>query len=358
MIFLYDILISMFKRKVNLGFWGEIRKPIMVSAPMAEVTDIAFRQMLAKNGKPDVIWTEFVSCDGLVKAPSAPSQSQVTSHKSKEFSPQEVLWRDLMYRENERPIVAQIFSSNPKMMKEAAYRVARAGFDGIDINMGCPDRAIQKQESGAALIQNPKRAVQIIRAAKKGIHKACRKTRKEDIPLSVKTRIGYHKDTMEDWLTVLLKEKLALITIHARTKREMSKVPANWERIRDAVKLRDQISPQTLILGNGDVQTLDEAKDKAKEFGCDGVMIGRALMGNPWFFNRALAGGERMTKKQKLEALFAHTELFERYLPHKNFDVMKKHFKAYVRGWKGAKALREKLMQTENSQGLKKVLDL
>lgn len=324
------------KEKINLGFWEEISKPAIVLAPMADVTDVAFRQMFAKYGKPDVIWTEFVSCDGLVQAPN------------------EILWKDLMYFENERPIVAQIFSSRPKMMEEAAYRVTKLGFDGIDINMGCPDRAIQKQESGAALIKNPKRAVEMIKAAKKGIKRAYKELNKKEIPLSVKTRLGYNQDTMEEWISVLLKQKLALITIHARTKKEMSKVPAHWNRVLDAVKLRDKISPQTLIFGNGDVLSLEDAKNKAEEFGCDGVMIGRAVFGKPYFFSKKQ---REISEEEKLNLLLEHTKLFEKYLPHKNFNIMKKHFKAYVNGFKGAKELREKLMSTKNSEEVKKIVE-
>ncbi len=339
-----------FSKKVHLGFWKDLKKPMMVIAPMADVTDVAFRQMFAKHGNPDVMWTEFVSCDGLVKAPHK-------KRKNDGISSQEKLWRDLMYFENERPIVAQIFSSDFKMMEEAAYLVTKAGFDGIDINMGCPAKAIQKQESGAALIKNPKRAVKIIRAAKKGIKRACKELKKEIIPLSVKTRIGYNKDTMEDWITVLLKEKIAVLSIHARTKKEMSRVPANWMRIKDAVELRDSLGYDTLIIGNGDVKNLEEARERVKQTGCDGVMIGRGVFGNPWAFNNSLNGGERIDLKSKLDAMVEHTYLFEKYLNHKNFNMMKKHYKAYVNGFSGAKELREKLMSAKNGREVESIKD-
>lgn len=334
------------KKKVNSGFWAKLQKPVFVMAPMADVTDVAFRQMFAKYGKPDVTWTEFVSCDGLIMAPEQ-------KRKGETISSQEKLWADLKYFENERPIVAQIFSSKPKMMEEAAYLVTKKGFDGIDINMGCPARVIQKQESGAALIKNPKRAVQMIKAARKGIHKACKEMNKSDIPLSVKTRIGYNKDTMENWISVLLKQNLPLITIHARTKKEMSKVPAHWNRISDAVKLRDKISPETLIFGNGDVKDLNDAKEKVKETGCDGVMLGRAIFGNPYLFSEKR---EVKSEKESFDLLLEHTKLFEKYLSHKNFNIMKKHYKAYVNGFKGAKELREKLMSAKDSVEVESIL--
>ena len=288
-----------FKKQTNLGFWAKLKKPILVMAPMADVTDFAFRQMFAKYGKPDVMWTEFVSADGLVRVPE---------------ERQEKLWSDLLYTEEERPIVAQLFSGNPKMMEQACYLVTKAGFDGIDINMGCPEKSIQKQKAGASLMKDYKLAVKIIKSAKKGIKKACKELNISDIPLSVKTRLGYNSDQLEEWLKILLKEKLAVVTIHARTKKEMSKVPAKWNRIKDAVEIRNKLKSKTLIFGNGDVKNLEDAKIKAEETGCDGVMIGRGIFGNPWFFNRALGGGERIDLKNKLEVLVEHTKLFEKYL--------------------------------------------
>jgi len=256
------------------------------------------------------------------------------------------------------------------MMEQGAYLVTKAGFDGIDINMGCPDRAIQRQESGAALIRNPKRAVQIIRAAKKGIKKACKEMKKEEIPLSVKTRLGYSKDTMEEWIGILLKEKLAVITIHARTKKEMSKVPAKWNRIADAVKLRDSMKSKTLIFGNGDIVDLEDARKKAEETNCDGIMVGRGVFGNPWFFANLThlkdgsqiehppkldAKEDRELVAKKLNAMVEHSKLFEELLPHKSFNIMKKHYKAYVNGFDGAKEFREQLMNSSDSKEVENI---
>lgn len=331
-----------FNKKVNLGFWAKLKKPIFVMAPMADVTDFPFRQMFAKYGKPDVMWTEFVSADGLVLAPP---------------EAQEKLWSDLLYTEEERPIVAQLFSGKPEMMEQAAYMVTKAGFDGIDINMGCPEKSIQKQKAGASLMKDYKLAVKIIRAAKKGIKKACKELKKDEIPLSVKTRLGYNSDQLDEWLKILLKEKLAVITIHARTKKEMSQVPAKWNRIKDAVEIRNKLKSETLILGNGDVKNLEDAKMKVEETGCDGVMIGRGIFGNPWFFNQALGGGEKIDIKNKLKVLVEHTKLFEKYLSHKSFNIMKKHYKAYVHGFDGAKEFREKLMNTKNADEVERAVN-
>lgn len=291
----------------------------MALAPMANVTDVAFRRIIAKYGKPDVLWTEFVSADGLMNKKG-----------------REALLIDLMYSEGERPIVAQLFSGNPEKMFEVGKLVKELGFDGLDINMGCPDRSIEKSGAGAALIKNPRLAREIIRAAKEG----------SGLPVSVKTRLGYNKDILEEWLPELLAEKPVAITIHARTRKEMSKVPARWGRIRDAVATRNSLGSATLILGNGDVKDIADAHAKAKETGADGIMLGRAIFGNPWLFSQFI----KHSVSDKLGVLVEHTKLFEELLgEHKSFAIMKKHFKAYVEGFDGAKELRMKLMETENA---------
>lgn len=337
------------KEKTNLGFWGALPKPIIVVAPMADVTDVSFRQMFAKYGKPDVTWTEFVSADGLCLAPKE-------SKKEGLLSGHDLLWKDLQYFENERPIVAQLFSGNQKYMEEAAYQVTKIGFDGIDINMGCPDKAIQRQRAGAFLIKEPKRATLLIEAAKKGIKRACKEMNKEPIPVSVKTRLGFNADTMEEWITHILKSKPAVLTIHARTRKEMSKVPARWNRIKDAVELRNTLKSKTLIFGNGDVLDLEDAHKKIKETGCDGVMVGRGIFGNPWFFDKASNGGKTISLEQKLNVLVEHTYLFEKYLSHKNFALMKKHYKAYVHKFEHAKELRNDLMESKNAKEVEEVV--
>lgn len=338
------------KEKVNLGFWAKLPKPIIVLAPMADVTDVSFRQMFAKYGKPDVTWTEFVSADGLCLAPK-------TNIDKDGLSGHDKLWKDLQYFENERPIVAQLFSGNPKYMEEAAYQVTKAGFDGIDINMGCPDKAIQRQKAGSFLIKEPKRASLLIEAAKKGVKRASREMKKEPIPVSVKTRLGFNTDVMEEWVTHILKAKPAVLTLHARTRKEMSKVPANWNRIKDAVELRNTLKSETLIFGNGDVTSRIDAEQKVKETGCDGVMVGRGIFGNPWFFDKASQGGKTISLEQKLKALVEHTYIFEKYLSHKNFALMKKHYKAYVHGFEHAKELRADLMDAKDVREVEEIVE-
>lgn len=313
-----------------MNFWEKLPTPFFVLAPMADVTDAAFRRMIAKYsaheradgsiGGPDVMWTEFVAADGLVRA---------TEEGRKK------LMADLIYAEEERPIVAQLFTSNEAHMEYAAKLCLELGFDGIDINMGCPDRSIEKQGCGSAMIKNPENARAIIRAAKRGAG---------DIPVSVKTRVGYNKEEIDAWIPQLLAEAPAALTIHARTRKEMSKVPAKWEYVARVVALRDQLAPGVRILGNGDVESVEDARQKAEDYGCDGIMLGRAIFGNPWLFHPE-KDLSTVSLEERFEALVEHTALFEEFLPHKNFAVMKKHYKAYVNGFPGAAELRHKLME-------------
>lgn len=302
-------------------FWKKIKKPIIVLAPMADVTDAAFRRIIAKCGKPDAMWTEFVSADGLFAGG------------------RKALMKDLMFTEAERPIVAQFFTSRPEMMEKAAALARELGFDGVDINMGCPDRAVERQGAGAALIETPKLAREIIEAAKKGA---------DGLPVSIKTRTGFNVSQLETWLPELLAEEPSVVTIHARTRKEMSKVSAKWAEVKKSVEIRNQLHSDTLIFGNGDAVSVDDAKQKALETGCDGVMLGRAIFGNPWLFSGRVR--QEISVNEKLDVIVEHAKLFEKLFGGvKNFSVMKKHFKAYVNGWEGAKELRAKLMETENA---------
>ena len=316
------------KIRVQKNFWATLPKPFFVLAPMANVTDSVFRTLIAKYGKPDVMWTEFVSADGLI----SPGRKN--------------LLHDLVFLDKERPIVAQLFTGHPEAMKKAAILVKRSGFDGLDINMGCPDRAVEKQGGGAGMIKNPKAALEVIEAARKG----------SGLPISVKTRIGYNKLDLE-WIRLLLAQKLPVLTVHLRTRKEMSDVPAHWELMPEIVRLRDEISPETLIIGNGDVVSLEDAKEKVKQYGCDGIMIGRGIFGSPWFFDPK---SNVKAPEERLKILLEHTKLFEKTFcgkkDVKSFAVMKKHFKAYVSGWDGAKELRVKLMETNSAKEVAKVL--
>lgn len=351
-----------------MNFWQQLPTPIMAVAPMADVTDAPFRRLIAKYsaheradgsiGGPDVMWTEFVSADGLKRATP---------------EGKEKLLADLIYTEAERPIVAQLFSSHPEYMEYAAALCRDLGFDGIDINMGCPDRSIEKQGCGSAMIKTPEVARAVIQAAKRGAG---------DLPVSVKTRLGYNEDQLEDWLPQLLAEEPAAVTLHARTRKDLSKVPARWERIARAVEIRDELNSEARILGNGDVLSLRDAHEKVAQTGADGAMVGRALFGNPWFFhpgkelpleltalptkgvNRnelyqaALLpdGVDLITLEERLHVLVEHTKLFAELLSFKNFAIMKKHYKAYVHGFAGAAELRAELMAQEDAAGVASVV--
>lgn len=309
----------------------------MALAPMADVTDAAFRCVIAKYGKPDVMWTEFVSADGLYH----------TREIQKLPDAENPLMADLIFSEAERPIVVQFFTSKPDMMEYAASLARELGFDGVDINMGCPDKSIEKQGAGASLIKNPELAIALVEAAKRGAG---------DLPVSVKTRIGYSKrEELEEWLPKILSAKPAALTLHARTRKEMSDVPARFEHVARAVEMRNAISPDTLILGNGDIGTIEEGKLKAVETGADGVMIGRGIFGNPYCFNKDV----RMTElalSERFRIMLEHTKLFAELLPHKNFAIMKKHYKAYVNGFDGAKELRMKLMEAKDIQEIETIV--
>jgi tRNA-dihydrouridine synthase len=308
----------------NQGFWKNLTPPIIVCAPMANVTDAAFRRMFVECGRPDVFWTEFVSVEGLLS------------------KGRDRLLPDLWYSPEEHPIVAQIFGSKPEQFEQVGALIKDLGFDGIDINMGCPDRGVEKSGAGANLIKNPALAKQLIRALKK------------------------NAGDLDEWVPALLEEGLAALTVHLRTRNEMSDVAAHWDLAPKIVALRDKYSPKTLILGNGDVDTLEDARAKIVASGMDGVMVGRGIFGNPWFFS-----GKTPKMNERLNRLIQHAELFEQLyrsnesekisaaLPNsriKNFDVMKKHFKSYMTGFDGAKELRIKLMETENASEVREIV--
>ncbi|MEA2701320.1 MAG: hypothetical protein QOE22_29 [Candidatus Parcubacteria bacterium] len=311
------------------SFWDTLPKPFFALAPMADVTDPAYRKLIAETHVPDVSWTEFVSADGLYH----------TREKKGMQDEENPLVRDLGYSEGERPVVAQLFTANPDTMRYAARLCAELGFDGIDINMGCPDRSIEKQGAGAAMIRS-------IESARAVIHVA----RESGLPVSVKTRIGYHQEAIDEWISALLKENLPALTIHLRTRKEMSSVPAHWELMPRIVELRDQLSPDTLVVGNGDVMSLEDAYGKLAASGADGAMLGRAIFGNPWVF----AGKklEDVAPREKIEALAMLAQYSDELRPRKSYHLLKKHFKAFVNGWDGAAALRGRLMETSTIEEL------
>ena len=323
-----------------MSFWDTLQSPIYALAPMADVTDPAYRKLVREvtdecGGVPYVTWTEFVSADGLYH----------TKGKGKLKDEDNPLLRDLQFTDKERPIVAQLFSSNPEAMEYAAELALSLGFDGVDINMGCPDKSIEKQGAGAAHIKNPERAQEVIRAAIRGV--------KGQIPVSVKTRLGYNTIEYEKWFPYLLSEDIAALTIHLRTRKEMSKVPAHWELGKELIEFCRGINGKVRILGNGDISTLEEGRKYIEEYGFDGVMIGRGVFGNPWLFTDK----KEHTQEERIEMLHRLAKYFVELTPVKHYAILKKHFKAFIQGFDGAAELRAQLMDTTSFEEFEKVVN-
>ena len=322
----------------GVNFWEKLPKPFFVLAPMEDVTDVAFRTLIAKYASPEVprvFYTEFTSADGLILA----------DEKGKRK-----ILKKLEYGDAERPVVAQLFTSNLEHMEAAAQVCRELGFDGFDINMGCPAREVERQNCGAALIKDPAHARALIRAARRGF----------EGPVSVKTRIGYNEDELETWLPELLAEEPAAVVLHARTRKEMSEVPARWERVARAVEIRNTFqnpggdASRTLIIGNGDVKSIADARAKCAATGADGAMLGRAVFGNPWLFSNRT---DEPSQEEKIRTLIEHIELFQKMMSgYQNDAVMKRHFKAYIGGWDGAKELRTRLMEADTLEMAKDIL--
>ena len=308
------------------NFWKTIKKPFFGLAPMADVTDAAFREMFVRCGGPDVYWTEFVSADGLCS------------------KGRENLLIDFSFK-NENPIIAQIFSSNHDNIYKAGLLAKDLGFHGLDINMGCPDKSIEKQGCGAALIKNPNQAIKIIEYAKK-----------VGLPLSIKSRLGYSSVDYE-WIKILLSTHIDALTFHLRTRNEMSNVAARWEEMKKIIDLRNKISPNTLIIGNGDIVSLSNAEQMIEKYKCDGVMIGRGAFGNPMFFNKSIKI-ENLLIKERLNIMKEHTEIFEKkFSVVKNMNIMKKHYKAYTKDIPNIQNLRLILMEAKSYKDIYMAID-
>ena len=275
-----------------------------------------------------VMYTEFVNVDGLTH-PEGFKRLSI----------------DLKFTEAQRPMVAQIWGRDPEKFYQAAQIVSKMGFDGIDINMGCPQDKEIGQGTCAALILEPKLAQEIIFAVQRGSN---------GLPVSVKTRIGYNQNTISEWLKYLLDTNvLSAIAVHGRTKKEKSKVPASWQAIAQAVQTRNAEKSSTLIIGNGDVKSREEGLERAAQTGVDGVMIGRGAFGNPWIFRN----GYMPSTAEKLNVMLEHSELFQKeFFGIKHFAVMRKHFKAYCSGFEGSAELRAKLMEAVDLEETKKIV--
>ena len=313
------------------NFWKNLPKPFFVLAPMEAVTDVIFRHVVATATKPDIFFTEFVNASSFC------SPKGQTSTRSR-----------LEFTDDEPPMVAQIWGKKPDEFAIMSQALAKRGFSGIDINMGCPDKSVVHGGSGSGLIRTPEIAGQLIAAAKTS-----------GLPISVKTRLGDTKiDQWRDWITFLLNQDIVNLTIHLRTRKEMSKVEAHYELIPEILQLRDEIAPKTLITINGDVLNREQGEALAKQYNIDGIMIGRGVFQNPFAFETKAINH---TREELLAMLNVHLDLYDKYsteLDPRKFDPLKHFFKVYIRDFAGASELREKLMHTKNTDEVRKILSI
>ncbi len=332
-------IINFFKKEKNI--WKSLKKngEIKILAPMADVTDNSFRKLINEIARPDLFFTEFVAADGL-------------SHKD---AKDRLIKEILSFEKSQKPIVAQIFGGKPENFYKAGKIISSLGFDGMDINFGCPQKNILKQKAGSELIkiENRELASSLIEEAKKGL--------RGRIPLSVKTRIGFNEIDLS-WLEFLLNKKIDALTVHLRTRKEMSKVPAHFDLIPDIVNLRNKISPETVLIINGDIKNLKQGRDLIDKYSFDGFMIGRGIFENPLLF--ADKNFSVLSIEEKINILKKHTKYFDFNYPlnengkrMKNFAILKRFFKIYINDFEGAKELRSKLMNTNNKEEVFEICD-
>lgn len=308
------------------NFYDQLPKPFISLAPMEDVTDVVFRQVIARAGRPDLFYTEFTNTDSFV--------SPLGKHSA---------LRRLQFLPSEQPIIAQIWGSKPESFAQTIPELKQMGYQAVDINMGCPDKAVVKSGGGSDLIRHPELAGEIIRVAKQA-----------GLPLSIKTRLGFSRvEEWRDWLSFLLKQDIEVLTVHLRTRKEMSKVGAHFELIPEIVALRDQLAPQTKLVINGDILNRAEALELARQHQLDGVMIGRGVFQNPFCFTDKVP-----TQADLLNLLKLHLDLFDQHNTDgaKKFAPLKKFFKIYLRDFDGAKDLRARLMLTNSTAEVRQIL--
>ncbi len=308
------------------SFWHDLPHPFFILAPMEAVTDVVFRRVVREAAAPDLFFTEFTNATGWVHAGEKAIRGR------------------LLKTDDENPIVAQIWGGEVSDMARLAAHCRELGYDGIDINMGCPAKSAVKS-GGSALIRNPQLAAEAIAAAKTA-----------GLPVSIKTRLGYTNiDEWRDWLTHIFKQDIINLTIHLRTKKEMSKVPAHYELIAAIKELRDEIAPQTLLTINGDIQDRVHGEELIREYGVDGVMIGRGIFHNPFAFEKE---PRKHSKEELLALLTRQLDLYDEYQPQlqRPFETLKRFFKIYVRDFPDASELRDKLMHTKNTDEVRLML--
>ncbi|EUR36184.1 tRNA dihydrouridine synthase B [Staphylococcus aureus GGMC6008] len=311
------------------NFWSELPRPFFILAPMEDVTDIVFRHVVSEAARPDVFFTEFTNTESFCHPEGIHS----------------VRGR-LTFSEDEQPMVAHIWGDKPEQFRETSIQLAKMGFKGIDLNMGCPVANVAKKGKGSGLILRPDVAAEIIQATKAG-----------GLPVSVKTRLGYYEiDEWKDWLKHVFEQDIANLSIHLRTRKEMSKVDAHWELIEAIKNLRDEIAPNTLLTINGDIPDRKTGLELAEKYGIDGVMIGRGIFHNPFAFEKE---PREHTSKELLDLLRLHLSLFNKYEKDeiRQFKSLRRFFKIYVRGIRGDSELRHQLMNTQSIAEARALLD-
>ena len=311
-----------------MNIWEELPRPFLVLAPMEGVTDIIFRQVIASAGRPDLFFTEFTNVSSY-----ASEKGRHNALERLEVAP------------TDSPIIAQIWGKTPEHFSECAKALESLGFSGVDINFGCPDKHVNKTGGGAAMIKTPELAVECLKNAKNSTN----------LPVSVKTRLGWSDpNEFKTWLPTLLNEHTAALTVHLRTKKEMSKVPAHYELIPEIVSLRNEISPKTKLIINGDIKDRTHALQLHEQYPeVDGFMIGRGVFENPYCFT-----DHEPTKDELMALLKKHLELFEDYSKkhHISYEPLKHFFKIYVNNFPGAKELRARLMETHSVSEARELL--
>jgi nifR3 family TIM-barrel protein len=364
-----------------MSFWQNLKQPIIGLSPMDGVTDASFRRIVALQGAPDVTFTEFTSVGDICRGP-------------------DFLLSSLVYSEDERPAVAQLYGKDPDLFYQAAHLVCELGFDGLDINMGCPSRNVASSGSGAGLIRTPELALAIMRAARQGVRDwaagqtlagAGLKPARADlvrsmnlrrngrpvpprriIPLSVKTRLGYDSVVVEDWVGRLFEEHPAAISVHGRTLQQMYRGEADWGAIERAARLAHGTA--TLLLGNGDIQSLRDVVRRVRETGVHGVLIGRGALGTPWFFRKkemartaarssdpeavtspGLLDGE-LALAERFGVMLEHARQFEVIAGTDRFPSMRKHLGWYCKGFRHAAAMRARMVRVSSSADVERVL--
>lgn len=311
------------------NFWAALPKPFFILAPMEDVTDVVFRHVVKEAGAPDVFFTEFTNSDSFCHPDG-----------------KESVRGRLTFTEDEQPMVAHIWGDKPEFFKEMSIQLAEMGFKGIDLNMGCPVPNVAERGKGSGLILRPEVAAELIQAAKAG-----------GLPVSVKTRIGFTQQSeLDDWISHLLKQDIANLSIHLRTRKEMSKVAAHWELIPRVVELRDALAPQTLITINGDIQDRQMGLELAEKYGVDGIMIGRGIFKNPFAFEKE---AREHSSEELIALLRLQLDLQDQYaqIISRSITGLHRFFKIYVKGFPGANDLRVQLMNTKTTDEVRAILD-